>query len=108
MKKIYVDIFLFIIIYFFRKFSKFIQLQQIQWKTLSRKHYDYNELDKAIKYFEKGEQLPRKYKDHSLSGDLQGYRECHIRDNWLLIYSVNEREIILERTGNHDDLYKRK
>jgi mRNA interferase YafQ len=78
------------------------------WKALFKKHYNYDELDKVIKYLEKEEQLPRKYKDHSLSGDLQGYRECHIRDNWLLIYSVNEQEIILERTGNHDDLYRRK
>ncbi|MCL2845343.1 MAG: type II toxin-antitoxin system YafQ family toxin [Chitinivibrionia bacterium] len=77
------------------------------WKTLAKKRYNYDELNAVLEYLEKGEALPRKYKDHSLRGDLQGYRECHIRENWLLMYSTDKQNVILERTGSHDELYRR-
>lgn len=52
--------------------------------------------------------LDLKYKDHALSGPYQGFRECHIQPDWLLIYAVNEDELILvaSRTGSHADLFK--
>ena len=51
--------------------------------------------------------LPPKYKDHSLSGDYQGHRECHIMPDWLLIYKINHNTLILTltRTGTHSDLF---
>ena len=53
-----------------------------------------------------GQQLPEKYRDHGLSGKYKGFRECHIQPDWLLIYLVNETELILTtaRTGSHADL----
>jgi mRNA interferase YafQ len=48
----------------------------------------------------------KKYKDHALVGNLQGNRECHIEDNWLLMYKSTDKEIILIKTGSHDDFYK--
>ena len=49
--------------------------------------------------------LESKYKDHALSGDWAGYRECHIENDWLLIYTIDEGELILfaSRTGAHAD-----
>jgi mRNA interferase YafQ len=46
-------------------------------------------------------------KDHPLKGDLEGFRECHIEDDWLLIYTVNKHELVLtcSRTGTHTDLF---
>jgi len=51
--------------------------------------------------------LEPKYKDHELSGDFKGLRECHITPDWLLIYQVIENELVLylSRTGNHSDLF---
>ena len=51
--------------------------------------------------------LPAKYKDHKLSGDLAGYRECHIENDWLLIYKKEKDKLILllTQTGNHSDLF---
>lgn len=51
--------------------------------------------------------LPAKYKDHVLSGDYSGFRECHITPDWLLIYEVTESELILylTRTGTNSDLF---
>lgn len=51
--------------------------------------------------------MPEKNKDHSLSGDYIGCRECHITPDWLLIYEIYDRELILylTRTGSHSDLF---
>lgn len=52
------------------------------------------------------ENLEAKYRDHKLKGNFKERRECHIEPDWLLIYQVNETEIIFERTGSHSDLFK--
>lgn len=51
--------------------------------------------------------LEEKYRDHELSGDYGGFRECHISPDWLLIYKVKDNELILflSRTGSHSDLF---
>lgn len=75
------------------------------WKRLKKKNYSEEELKKAINCIIEGT-IPNKYKDHALSGNFKGYRECHIRDNWLLIYRITDSEVILLATGTHDDLFK--
>ncbi len=54
-----------------------------------------------------GVKLPEKYKDHELSGDMAGFRECHIQPDWLLIYYIDDEVpvLILTRTGTHSDLF---
>lgn len=51
------------------------------------------------------ESLPRKNKDHNLSGNLDGFRECHIQPDWLLMYKQTETDLYLMRTGTHSDLF---
>lgn len=75
------------------------------WKRLERKHYKKQELLDMIQTL-RGNYISAKYHDHALSGNYKGYRECHIRSNWLLIYKSTETEIILIATGSHDDLFK--
>lgn len=48
--------------------------------------------------------LPVKNRDHNLSGNHAGERECHIAPDWLLIYRINGNELYLVRTGTHADL----
>ncbi len=43
---------------------------------------------------------------HNLTGNWIGHRECHIESDWLLIYSVTEKTVILYRTGTHSDLFE--
>lgn len=52
--------------------------------------------------------LEARYKDHSLSGNYKGYRECHIQPDWLLIYLVEDDilTLTLVDTGTHADLFK--
>ena len=51
--------------------------------------------------------LPEKYKDHALTGDWKGFRECHIQPDWLLIYKIQNDSLILtlSRIGSHSDLF---
>ncbi len=51
--------------------------------------------------------LAGRHRDHALSGDWQGWRDCHVEPDWVLIYRVDEqaRELILARTGTHADLF---
>ena len=48
-----------------------------------------------------------KYKDHSLTGIYQDFRECHILPDWLLIYRIDKDilTLVLSRTGTHSDLF---
>ena len=63
-------------------------------------------LDDIIRTLSKGESLPYKNKDHALTGEWTGFRECHIQPDWLLIYRIEEDLLILTlvRTGTHSDL----
>ena len=49
--------------------------------------------------------LAERHHDHALKGDMQGWRDCHIEPDWLLVYRVEEGELILGRTGTHSDLF---
>ena len=61
----------------------------------------------VLSYLIKQESLPPKYRDHELTGNYKGFRECHINPDWLLVYEVREDELILVlvRTGIHSDLF---
>lgn len=76
------------------------------YKTAIRRGLPVQQLDKVIRLLASGKQLPQKYRDHALSGNWLGHRECHIQPDWLLIYTVNDRTLVLTlaRTGTHSDL----
>ena len=54
-----------------------------------------------------GESLPEKNKDHALTGNWSGHRECHILPDWLLVYRIENDVLVLTlvRTGSHSDLF---
>lgn len=76
-------------------------------KRVQRRGYDISLLTAVIKKLADGEPLPEKNKDHNLSGDYSGCRECHITPDWLLIYELSDGDLILylTRTGTHSDLF---
>lgn len=78
------------------------------YKAAMKRNLNISELDHVIKLLAKGKSLPEKYRDHALTGDWIGFRECHIRPDWLLIYYYIEDQLILtlSRTGSHSDLLK--
>jgi mRNA interferase YafQ len=50
--------------------------------------------------------LPPKFKDHALSGNYSGFRECHIKPDYLLIYKIDNSNIYFTAIGTHSDLFK--
>ncbi|KAF0806301.1 RelE/StbE family addiction module toxin [Alcanivorax xiamenensis] len=49
--------------------------------------------------------LPQRYKDHSLRGNWEGFRDAHIEPDWILIYRIDGSELQLARAGTHADLF---
>ena len=77
------------------------------YKRIVKGGYDMRLLEKVIELLANQKPLPEKNRDHQLSGDYAGCRECHITPDWLLIYEVADEELILylTRTGSHSDLF---
>lgn len=63
-------------------------------------------LDAVVLLLREQKPLDPRYHDHELSGEYTGCRECHILPDWLFIYRLNKKELILvaTRTGTHSDL----
>ena len=76
-------------------------------KLMSRRRMDLELLDAVVTRLASGEALDEKHSDHALTGNYAGFRECHIKPDWLLIYRINGRELylFLSRTGTHSDLF---
>ena len=64
-------------------------------------------LETVIASLAAGEPLDEKHRDHALSGNWAGFRECHVLPDWLLIYRVENDVLVLTltRTGTHSDLF---
>ena len=77
------------------------------YKLAMKRHLDIDLLDDIIRALSRGETLPEKNKDHELSGDWTGHRECHIQPDWLLVYRIEDDVLVLTlaRTGTHSDLF---
>ncbi len=77
------------------------------YKLAMKRHLDIELLDDIIRALSRGETLPEKNKDHELSGDWAGHRECHIQPDWLLVYRIDNDVLVLTlaRTGTHSDLF---
>lgn len=76
-------------------------------KLAKRRGYDLPLLEKVLNTLLEEKPLNKAHKDHALSGDYLGFRECHIMPDWLLIYAVSKSDLILTatRTGTHSDLF---
>lgn len=76
-------------------------------KRIKKRGYDLNLITDIIKKLANGEVLPEKNKDHSLTGNYIGTRECHITPDWLLVYEIDGETLFLYliRTGTHSDLF---
>ena len=76
-------------------------------KAVIKRGYNMKLMDEVVTKLSNGEKLPEKNKDHALVGNYAGKRECHITPDWLLIYEIDNGELILylTRTGSHSDLF---
>lgn len=77
------------------------------YKLAIKRQLDVRLLDDIIRKLASGERLSEKNHDHALTGNWIGYRECHVRPNWLLVYQLEDDLLVLTltRTGTHSDLF---
>ena len=77
------------------------------YKRIKKRGYDLRLLEDVIALLAQEQELPPAYRDHALTGDYSGCRECHIAPDWLLVYEVLQDELLLylTRTGTHSDLF---
>jgi mRNA interferase YafQ len=76
------------------------------YKSLSKSgRHNMSVLKEAVALLACDLPLESKHRDHALSGDWGGHRECHIQPDWLLIYKLDPDELILVRTGSHAHLF---
>ncbi len=76
-------------------------------KLAHKRGLDLSKLSNVISTLANGEPLDQKFKDHPLIGDYNGFRECHIAPDWLLVYKIDNGKLLLflARTGSHSDLF---
>ncbi len=76
------------------------------FKNAVKSGLDIRAFEDVVGLLQRGEELPAKHKDHKLTGNWSGYRDCHITPDWVLIYQYKENELILvlARTGSHSKL----
>lgn len=67
---------------------------------------DVIELGHVIKQLQECKALPAKYADHSLLGDWQGYRDCHVKPDLVLIYKLDPQVLKLARIASHSELFR--
>lgn len=77
------------------------------FKRIEKRKYDLSLMDEVVQTLLEEKPLDAQYRDHALTGDYAGHRECHIQSDWLFIYRVNKDKLILvaTRTGTHSDLF---
>lgn len=77
------------------------------YKLAKKRGLDMRLLETVIDTLLAEKQLDSKYRDHALTGNYEGFRECHIQPDWLFIYKTGGKRLVLvaARTGSHSDLF---
>ena len=85
------------------KFKRELKLAERQKKNLDK-------LWAVVDKLAEGEELEEKYQDHYLHGYYEGFRECHLEPNWLLVYKIEDDvlTLTLSRLGSHSEVFKNK
>ena len=86
---------------------KFTTTYKKSYKLMKKRGLDLSLLDNVVDTLRQSKQLDTKYHDHALRGKFKGFRECHIKPDWLLVYLI-ENDILtltLVDTGTHADIF---
>lgn len=76
-------------------------------KLAKKRGFKIEHLRDVVNMLASEQKLDEKYRDHGLTGNYNGFRECHVEPDWLLIYRISRDmlELFLFRTGTHSDLF---
>ena len=86
---------------------KFTTAYKKSYKLMKKRGLDLSLLDAVVDTLLQGRQLDEKYRDHGLTGKFLGFRECHIKPDWLLVYLIEDDilTLTLVDTGSHADIF---
>ena len=77
------------------------------YKRMMKRDASAAKLDAVLTLLMNDEVLPARNRPHMLSGEWKGFWECHIEPDWLLIYDLDNPEVVaLHRMGTHSDLFE--
>ena len=74
-------------------------------KRLKKRGFALEVLWEVVELLRKGDRLPPRHRPHKLTGEWRDFWECHVRPDWLLIWSEQSDALVLVRTGTHADLF---
>ena len=88
---------------------KFTSAYKKSYKLMKKRGLDTSLLDDIVDKLRQGIPLEEKNRDHELTGAFSGFRECHIKPDWLLIYMIENQVLTLTLvdTGSHSDLFNK-
>ena len=74
-------------------------------RRIRRQGKDLDKLDAIVNLLQEQERLPERCRPHPLRGDWTGHWDCHVEPDWLLLYKLTDKELVLVRTGSHTELF---
>ena len=74
-------------------------------KRLRKRGKDAERLRVVVEALRFRQPLDPRHRDHALRGDREGFRDCHVEPDWVLIYRLDDETVYLSRTGTHADLF---
>ncbi len=88
---------------------KFTKQFKKDLKLAKKQNKDLDKLFEVVSILADGGTLDARYRDHDLSGNYKGTRECHIEPDWLLVYEIRDEVLVLMlyRLGTHSELFKK-
>ena len=88
---------------------KFTTAYKKSYKLMKKRGLDVTLLDQVVDKLRQGIPLEERYRDHGLTGSFHGFRECHIKPDWLLVYLIDQGVLTLTLvdTGSHADIFKK-
>lgn len=85
--------------YFTRQFKKDLKRYKHNAKALE-------DLEEVLKQLQETGNVDEKYIPHVLSGNYKGFMECHVQNDFLLIWLDEAEQLIkLVRLGSHAELF---
>ena len=76
------------------------------YKKALKQNKNMEKLDDIIEGIASHKKLEAKHKQHILKGEYDGFQECHITPDWLLIWQIEGDSVYLTRLGSHSELFK--
>jgi len=74
-------------------------------KLMEKRRYKMDSIYEVMAMIIWQESLPERCREHGLSGDYEGFTECHVLNDVLLVYILDEEKVTFVNIGTHSDLF---